>query len=230
MDPLTELQSYADKNRALVSLRFFKTGNGQYGEGDQFIGITVPHTRRVAKKHAHILLSDIRPLLLHPIHEVRLLALLLLVEKFKKADKKEQKEIVDFYLTYRSGVNNWDLVDVSADKILGAHFFDKDKHILYDLAKSKDIWERRIAIIATFHFIKQNHFADTFRIAELLLNDKHDLIHTAVGWMLREVGKRDQKAQEKFLLQHYKKMPRTMLRYAIEKFSKDKKKFYMERS
>lgn len=229
MDPFTDLQSYATNERAIVSARFFKTGKGEYSEGDLFIGVTVPQIRIVAKKHMQLELDRISSLLANKIHESRLLALLILVEKFKKADEGEQKAIAEFYLANTSYINNWDLVDSSADKILGAYLFDKDKSLLYELAKSPKLWERRIAIIATFYFIKNNQFEETCKIAEMLVDDTHDLIHKAVGWMLREMGKKDQEREEKFLLKHYKKMPRTMLRYAIEKFSEEKKKFYMNR-
>ncbi len=228
MDAFTELQSYADPKRAAISLRFFKTGKGQYGEGDHFIGVTVPQSRLIAKKYRALPLKEIKLLLANPIHEARLLALLILVEQFRNAEEKEQKEIFDFYLVNRTTINNWDLVDSSADKILGAYLFDRDTALLHTFASSNDLWERRIAIVATFYFIKQNRFEETFRIAELLLSDTHDLIHKAVGWMLREVGKRDQATLERFLLKHYTKMPRTMLRYAIERFDKEKRQFYLK--
>ncbi len=230
MDPLSDLQRYAQKERADVSVRFFKTGKGEYGEGDIFIGVTVPQTRAIAKKYTNLELTSLELLLKNKIHEARLLALLILVEKFKKSNEQARKEIVDFYLLHRSHINNWDLVDTSADKILGAYLLDKDKKLLYGFAKSTLLWERRIAMVSTFYFIRQKRFDDSFAIAKLLLNDTHDLIHKAVGWMLREIGKRDQKALETFLIAHYREMPRTMLRYAIEKFDKGKREFYMGRT
>ncbi len=208
---------------------FFKTGKGQYGEGDVFFGLTVPQQRIVAKKYKNLLLADIQTLLKSKIHEHRLIALIILAELYKKADEKIKKEIAKFYLRNTKFINNWDLVDLSAEKILGEHFMDRDKKIIYKLVKSKNIWERRIAVLTTFQFLKNHKFDDTLKVAELLLNDTHDLIHKATGWMLREVGKRDRATEEKFLLKHYKKMPRTMLRYAIEHFDEKKRKFYLKK-
>ena len=222
-----DLRAVSSKERAECNARFFKTGPGQYGEGDTFLGVTVPDTRKIAKKYPTLSFEDVTTLLNSEWHEERLLALLILVENFQKG--KDQKRIVEYYLRNTKRINNWDLVDLSADKILGAWLFDKDKSILSALAKSKNLWERRIAIIATFHFIKQNQFTETLEISEMLLHDTHDLIHKAVGWMLREVGKRDQEMEEDFLQKYYKTMPRTMLRYAIERFSKEKRDFYMRR-
>lgn len=226
---MEDLDSLADPVRAKNSAWFFKTGPGQYGEGDKFIGITVPAQRAVAKKYKDLPLTEIDKLLRNPIHEYRLTGFMLLVYKFEKADSKAKKEIFDFYLAHTACANNWDLVDSSAGYIIGAWLSDKPKErkILYKFAKSKNLWERRIAIISTQALIKNNDFADTFAIAELLLSDTHDLIHKAVGWMLREVGKRDLAAEEIFLKKHYKIMPRTMLRYAIEKFPEWKRKFYL---
>lgn len=223
-----DLQALATKERAIVSQRFFKTGKGQYGEGDIFIGITVPDTRKVAKKYTNLNLKEIKELLQSKIHEHRLTALIILVNKYKSSNEKEKQEICDFYLNHTKHINNWDLVDTSAHLILGRHLENKDKRILESLAKSQDLWERRISIIATMHFIRQNEFDETFKIAKILLNDKHDLIHKAVGWMLREVGKKNQESEEEFLKKHYKNMPRTMLRYAIEHLDKKKKDFYMK--
>jgi len=169
-------------------------------------------------------LLDIQKLLDSKIHEHRLVGLLILVDKYEKSNNKE---IVDFYLANTKNINNWDLVDLTAHKILGHYLLDKDRTLLYNLARSNDLWEKRISIISTFYFIKNNDFKDALKISEILLNDKHDLIHKAVGWMLREIGKRDQKAEEKFLKKYYKKMPRTMLRYAIEKFDEKKRKAYL---
>lgn len=223
-----ETRSLANPEKAKILSRFFKTGKGEYGEGDQFLGITVPQSRVLARKYSGMLLQEVAELLKSTFHEERLVALLILVRKYQKGDEKQKSDIFSFYLNSTHWINNWDLVDQSADKIIGAGLRD-DRGILYSLARSENLWERRIAMIATFHFIRKNDFKDTFKIAELLLSDRHDLIHKAVGWMLREVGKRDPEAQEAFLREHYRKMPRTMLRYAIEKFSEDRRKFYMSR-
>jgi 3-methyladenine DNA glycosylase AlkD len=227
------LETFANPEKAKFLAGFFKTGKGQYAEGDVLIGITVPQQRSVAKKYSLLGFSDIKKLLKSKIHEHRLTALFILVQQFNKADEKQKKKIVDFYLASTKHVNNWDLVDLSADKILGECLFSskaKERKILYKLAKSKNLWERRIAMLATFAFIKRNDFDDALKISELLLKDKHDLIHKAVGWMLREIGKRDLAAEEKFLKEHSKKMPRTMLRYAIEKFPEKKRGFYLGRT
>jgi len=218
------LEKLANKEKAVILQRFFKTRKGEYGYGDLFLGITVPEQRRIAKRYSHLSLDDLQNLLSSKIHEYRLVALMILIEKYKKEDKKE---IINFYLRNTKNINNWDLVDLSSHKILGDYLLNKDKNLLYNLAKSNDLWEKRISIISTACFIKNNKFEDTLRISEILLNDKHDLIHKAVGWMLREVGKRNLKIEEDFLKKYYKKMPRTMLRYAIEKFNKNKREFYL---
>jgi 3-methyladenine DNA glycosylase AlkD len=189
----------------------------------------VPDQRKVAQKYINLPLQDIEKLLKSPIHEYRLVALMLLVYKYKKSTEDEKKKIYEFYISHTKNINNWDLVDVTAPHIVGTYLLDKEKAILYKFAVSENIWERRIAIVATAWFIRNNAFDDTLNIAKILLHDKHDLIHKAVGWMLREVGKKDQKAEESFLLKHYKTMPRTMLRYAIEKFDVKKKEFYMKK-
>lgn len=215
-----ELLEYVDAAKAEFLPRFFQTQPGGYGEGDIFWGITVPDQRRVAQKYYRQLsLKEVELLLRDPVHECRFTALAMLVLKFSKAkDEGKRREIVDCYLTNVDYVNNWDLVDASADKILGAFIYDKDRGVLWELARSGQLWRQRIAIMATFHFIRQGDFADTLRLAEYFLTHEHDLIHKAVGWMLREVGKRDFQAEYGFLREHYRKMPRTMLRYAIEKF------------
>lgn len=224
---ISDLKTQAKKEKAKIMSGFFKTKKGQYGEGDIFLGITVPDQRKVAKKYKESSFDDVKKLLENKIHEYRLTGLLILVEKFKDADESKRKKIIDLYLGNIKHVNNWDLVDLSADKILGAYLLDKNKSILKKMAISKSLWERRIAIVSTFAFIKQNKFDDTIKISEILLNDKEDLIHKAVGWMLREVGKRDKGAEISFLKKHYKIMPRTMLRYSIERFSESEKKFFM---
>lgn len=220
------INQHRNPERALVSQRFFKTGEGDYGEGDVFIGLSVPQCRTIAKKYSTLSLSEVKELLYSEIHEERLIALLILVEQYKKTG---QKEIIDFYLDHLKQVNNWDLVDTSADKLVGTYLIDREKTILYRLAQSENLWERRVAIIATFAFIRQKQFEDTLRISEILMRDTHDLIHKAVGWMLREVGKRDHKVLERFLEKHSRNMPRTMLRYAIEKFDAIKRKEYLRR-
>lgn len=213
-----------EKARALQ--RFFKTGKGEYGEGDIFLGIVVPEQRVVAKKYPDLSLNDLQELLNSKIHEYRLTALFILVAKYKKTENK--KEIVDFYLKNTRNINNWDLVDLSAPKILGEYLIDRDRKILYKLARSKNLWERRISILATFIFIKDGDFSDSLKTAEILIKDDHDLIHKAVGWMLREVGKRDLKTEEIFLKKYYKRMPRVMLRYAIEKFPDSKRRRFLD--
>ena len=222
-----ELAGFGNPEKARILSGFFKTGKGQYGYGDVFLGVKVPETRSVAKKFNELNLIDLKKLLSSKIHEERLCALLILVDIFKQSDSKNKKIIVDFYLKNIRKVNNWDLVDLSADKILGNYLIDKDKSVLYKLVKSQNIWERRISVISTFAFIKNNKFDDTIKISEILLNDKHDLIQKAVGWMLREMGKRDEKVLIKFLDKHYRTMPRTMLRYVVERLDEKKKEGYM---
>jgi len=222
-----DLNKLADPKQAKILSSFFKTGKGEYGEGDVFLGIKVPEQRKIVKKYSNLSLKDTQALLNSKIHEHRLVALLILVDKYNKSDKKQ--EIVDIYLKNTKKINNWDLVDLSAHKILGEYLLDKNRKILYKLAKSKDLWEKRIAIISTAAFINNNQFDDTLKISEILLNDNHDLIHKAVGWMLREVGKKNQAVEEKFLKKYHKTMPRTMLRYSIERFDEKKRKFYMKK-
>jgi len=209
--------------------RFFKTGKGQYGEGDVFLGVMVPEQRVVAKKYAGLPLSEVKKLLESKVHEHRLTTLLILVYKYGGADGNEKKEIYGFYLANARRINNWDLVDVTAPRIVGdwllAH--PRERVVLYRLAKSENLWEHRIAVISTLAFIVKGEFDDTFRLCELFLDHEHDLMHKACGWMLREVGKRDQKALCAFLDAHARKMPRTMLRYAIERFDGKKRRHYL---
>ena len=219
-----ELKSKSSLKRAKILQRFFKTGPGEYGEGDVFLGVQVGGSREVAKKYRTLLLKDVQKLLHSKIHEERTVALFILVYKYDK----EKKKIFNFYLNNTKYINNWDLVDMSAHKIVGEYLADKSKKILSKLAKSKNLWERRIAIMSTFHFIKNNKFEQTLKISKMLLRDEHDLIHKAVGWMLREIGKRDVGAEEKFLKRYYQKMPRTMLRYAIERFPEKKRQAYLK--
>ncbi|HMR01285.1 MAG TPA: DNA alkylation repair protein [Candidatus Gracilibacteria bacterium] len=226
-----DLQQLANPVRAKHSLRFFRTGKGEYGEGDKFLGITVPDQRKVAKKYfKELSLTEVEKLLQSGYHEHRLTALFMLVYKFERAEESEQKSIYDFYMRSTRYVNNWDLVDSSAHKIVGAWLKDKGREPLYVFAQSKDLWKKRIAMIATFAFIAEKDFEDALAIAEILVNDSHDLIHKAVGWTLREIGKKDQSAEEQFLKKYYRTMPRTMLRYAIERFDAKKKDFYMGRT
>jgi 3-methyladenine DNA glycosylase AlkD len=221
------LRKLGTKERAKVSRRFFKTGPGEYGEGDCFLGITVPELRRLATEYQAITLTEITQLLRSTVHEERLLALLLLVRSCTRGDEHTRKRIYELYLQNTDYVNNWDLVDASAEHIVGAFLVGKSKRPLYALARSSDLWERRIAIMATFHFIKQGTFAETIKIARILLSDEEDLIHKAVGWMLREVGKRHLETAERFLRKHCTTMPRTMLRYAIERFPEPKRQRYL---
>lgn len=221
---LDRLLAIQDKTVAEHSARFFKTGKGEYGEGDLFLGIRVPDIRSIVRKNKDASFDEIAELFVSKYHEARLCAALLCIEHYKQ----EAKAGYEFYLNHIDAVNNWDLVDSSAPYIIGDYLLDKDKTLLYEFAKSENLWRRRIAIIATFTFIRANRFEDTLKISDILLNDEHDLIHKAVGWMLRELGKRDQKVLENFLKPRYKKMPRTMLRYAIEKFPKDLYQTYLE--
>lgn len=213
--------------QALVLQRFFKTEKGEYGEGDIFYGIKVPEQRTIAKQFKDLGLDNIKTLILSKVHEERLIAAFILVDQYKRGDEKKKKIIFDFYLKNRKGINNWDLVDLSAPKIVGAYLIDKEKKLLYKFANSKDLWEKRISIISTQAFIREHFFEDTLNISKILLHDKHDLIHKAVGWMLREIGNRDLETEEEFLKKHYKTMPRTMLRYAIEKFPEQKRIAYL---
>ena len=222
-----DLLQLANEQIAEHSQRFFKTGKGEYGEGDIFLGIRVPLLRKLVKKYRGISITEVRKLLHSKFHEERLLAVLMLVQLFKSGDESVQKQVYDLYLENTEFINNWDIVDISASNIVGAHLYEKDKAPLYDLVQSKNLWERRISIISTFYFIRQNEFDDTLKLAKILLNDKEDLIHKAVGWMLREVGKREIEFEEEFLQEHYKIMPRTMLRYAIEKFPETSRKMYL---
>jgi 3-methyladenine DNA glycosylase AlkD len=222
------LQLLADPLRAQVSQRFFKTGPGQYGEGDLFLGIRVPEIRKLVKKYQILPLQEIIALLQSPIHEARLLALLLLVHGYMRGDAPIKEQIYHLYLENSRFINNWDLVDASAEHIVGAHLRHHSKLPLYILAMSSSLWERRIAILATFHYIKHEEFSETLQIAGMLLKDPEDLIHKAVGWMLREIGKRDHATEEMFLRAHYKSMPRTMLRYAIERFPEEQRQQYLK--
>lgn len=222
-----ELERLANERNAANHRRFFKTGPGQYGEGDLFRGIRVPAIRNLVRAHAAVPLTTASALLKSPYHEDRMLALLILVKQYQRGDAGIRKTIYDLYLGNTRYINNWDLVDLSAEHIVGAHLFDRSRTPLMKLARSKNLWERRIAILATFHFIKKRDFGETMKIAEKLLADSEDLIHKAVGWMLRAVGDRDGAAERVFLEKHYREMPRTMLRYAIEKFPEKERVSYL---
>ena len=224
----SKVKGLANKKNAEVAQRFFKTGPGEYGEGDIFLGIRVPVLRELAKENQAITIKEAEHLLKSPIHEERLLALFILIRIYSKAEEVIKKNIYELYLKSTKFINNWDLVDVSAEYIVGDFLLDKGKNPLYQLAKSKNLWDRRISIMSTFCFIKRRQYSETLKVAKTLLNDKEDLIHKAVGWMLREVGKRDISLEEEFLKAHYKKMPRTMLRYAIEKFPETKRQGYLK--
>jgi 3-methyladenine DNA glycosylase AlkD len=222
------LSDLSNPEKAAFLPRFFKAFPGGYGEGDRFLGVTVPNQRTVATQFAKKTTAvDLQQLIENPYHEVRLTALLILVAKFKKASEKGFW--VDFYLRNLKYVNNWDLVDSSAHFILGEWLWNKDRTILYTMAEEGTLWEQRVAIISTYHFIRKKDFADTFTIAETLIDHRHDLIHKAVGWMLREIGNRDFEAEKVFLEKHYRQMPRTMLRYAIEKFPAAEKEYFMKK-
>lgn len=223
-----DLQALGTPERAASSGWFFKTGPGQYGEGDVFIGVSVPEQRKLAAKYKNLSLSELSKLISSKIHEERLTALIIVVNQFKKADMPKQKELYDFYMNHMPYINNWDLVDVSAEYIVGGWLADKDKSILVEMANSKNIWDRRVAMMATFNYIKKGDPSDALIIAEILVNDTHDLIQKAVGWMLREIGKRCSVTDEEAFLDKYAAtMPRTMLRYAIEKFPPERKQYYM---
>ena len=224
------VRSEADPAKAVVLKGFFKTGKGDYGEGDRFMGLTVPISRRIANKFAALRVVDIQKLLTSSIHEERLIALLMMVERFDKGNEKVKRDIYTLYIASTTRINNWDLVDLSADKIVGRYLFNHSRQKLFTLARSKNIWERRIAIIATFYFIKQNDFETTVAIIKLLLNDRHDLIHKSMGWMLREIGKRSSPVLRQFLNEYKEILPRTTVRYAIERFPEKERKKYLARS
>ena len=222
-----EIKQTSSHRQATISQRFFKTGKGQYGEGDKFLGLTVPQSRSLAQKYKNLPFKDISKLLKSLFHEERLIALLILVHNFQTGDNNARQKIYNFYLKNTKYINNWDLVDLSADKIVGAYLLNKNSTILFKLAKSKNLWERRIAIISTWQFIKNDKFDLTIKLSRPLLKDEHDLMHKAVGWMLREVGKRDKKTLINFLHRYHTQMPRTALRYAIERFSETERRAWL---
>ncbi|MDH5545741.1 MAG: DNA alkylation repair protein [Gammaproteobacteria bacterium] len=226
-DVKRELRKTADEKIATHALRFFKTGKGEYGEGDTFIGVRVPQIRALAKKAKSLSDQEAETLIQSPIHEERMLGLFIWRHQFDKGDTARQSQIYQSYLDHVAHINNWDLVDCSAHYIVGQYLYERSRKPLYKLARSKNLWERRIAIMATFYFIKQNDFEDSLSLVEILLHDSEDLIHKATGWMLREIGNRHMKTEEEFLKPRYQTMPRTMLRYAIEKFPETKRHRYL---
>lgn len=224
-----KLEQYIDPVKREYLPKFFKTGKGQYGEGDKFLGIVVPNTRLVAKKYKDEPFEVMAGLLQSEWHECRLCALLMMVERFKKSDEKERTAIYDFYLSQTKRINNWDLVDLSAPYIVGEYLKDKPREDLYRLADSPLLWDQRIAVVATITLIRNHDFIDILALSEKLLYHKHDLMQKAVGWMLREMGKRDKELLVQFLERHCREMPRTTLRYAIEKFSEEERRYFMRR-
>lgn len=231
---IKELKKYKDPEKKKIHQSFFKTGKGEYGEGDKFLGVTVPNTRKVAKTFKDLKLKDVKELLKNEIHEARLLGLLILVEKYEEAkkqkDEKENKKIVEFYLQNLKGINNWDLVDLSCYKILGDFLANKkQRKILYELAKSNNMWERRISIVSTMAFIKNNDLKDVYKLSKKLMKDKEDIIHKATGWMLREAGKKDENKLKAFLEKNIKQMPRVTLRYSIERFPETERKYFLNK-
>jgi len=213
-----ELNKLKNPAKAKILQKFFKTRKGEYGGGDVFLGISNPELKNTAKRYVSLELKALQILLNSKIHEYRQASLFILTLKFEKAEEKDKKRIFMLYMKNYNNINNWDLVDLTAHKIAGAYLIDKDKKMLYEFARSKHLWKKRIAMISCYWFIKNNQYVGALKIARILLYDKHDLIHKAVGWMLREIGKRSKKTEENFLKKYYKQMPRTMLRYAIEKF------------
>jgi len=222
-----KLARHASKKKAKLLQSFFKTGPGEYGEGDVFIGVIVPRIREIAKAYADLSLDEICTLLKSAVHEERLLALLILIIRYRRGDVRLKQKIYRVYLEHTPHINSWDLVDLSCHHILGDFLVDKDKKALYRLGRSRNIWKRRMAIVSTYNYIRKNVFEHTLNLARLLLEDQEDLIQKAVGWMLREVGKRDLSLEESFLKTYHKTMPRTMLRYAIERFPEAKRQRYL---
>lgn len=224
----TAVKRNSNKTHAKLLQRFFKTGKGEYGEGDIFAGIKVPVLRQIAKANGDTSLSEIKELIKSPIHEERFISLVLLMDKYKHGTDEEREKIFRFYMENTKYINSWDLVDVSCPRIVGRHLYGRGEELLVEMAKSSGLWKRRIGMISTMYFIDKGSFDTSFRIAEILLRDEHDLIHKAVGWMLREIGKKDFGAELKFMKQHYHTMPRTMLRYAIEKFPEELRQQFLK--
>ena len=224
------MRAMGDPAIARHSAGFFKTGPGEYGEGDRFIGVRIPQIRALVRQHRDLGDKACVSLLRSPIHEERMFAVLVLVERFSRARGEQRDHIANLYLDYREFVNNWDLVDSSCHKILGPWLLERDRTLLYELAVSDSVWDRRIAMMTTYYFIRQDDYSDALRLAEMLRDDEHDLIQKVVGWMLREIGKRDMATEERFLREHYRDMPRTMLRYAIEKLPESRRRSYLDGS
>jgi 3-methyladenine DNA glycosylase AlkD len=225
-----ELRRCGDKEQAKLLQRYFKTGPGEYAEGDRFLGIKVPVLRGLVKRFGRLPLRSALELLRSPVHEERLVALLSLIELYRTEEPAGKEKVYKAYLAHTRFINNWDLVDVSAKSIVGAFLMDRDRAPLYTLARSRSLWEKRIAVVATFYFISRDDFRDSLKIGAILMNDRHDLIHKAVGWMLRELGKKDQRVEEEFLKKYCAVMPRTMLRYAIERFPASKRQAFLKGS
>ncbi|QUB44975.1 DNA alkylation repair protein [Prevotella scopos JCM 17725] len=225
-----ELQSLSNAEKREIFPKFFKAGKGQYGEGDRFLGVTVPNIRTIAKRHKEISLEEIRELLESEWHEVRLCALIIMVETSKKKDETLRQKLFDLYLSQTNHINNWDLVDLSCHHIVGEYLLDKSRDILYQLAQNRLLWDNRIAIVSTYAFIRKGQLEDTYALSELMMHHPHDLMHKAIGWMLREAGKRDSDRLYDYIMSHRADMPRTMLRYAIEKFSPIERSILMKRA
>lgn len=225
----SELQALTNAEKREIFPRFFKAGKGEYGEGDRFLGVTVPNIRAIAKLHKDISIEEIRELLQSEWHEVRLCALIIMVEKSKKKDEALRKELFNLYLSQTKRINNWDLVDLSCRFIIGEYLLDKSRDILYQLAQSSLLWDNRIAIVSTYAFIRKGQLEDTYALSDLMMHHPHDLMHKAIGWMLREAGKRDSERLYDYVMSHRADMPRTMLRYAIEKFSPKERAILMKR-
>ena len=226
----SELQALSNAEKREIFPKFFKAGKGEYGEGDRFLGVTVPNIRAIAKLHKDISLDEIRDLMLSEWHEVRLCALLIMVEKSKKKDEALRQQLFDLYLSQTDRINNWDLVDLSCRFIIGEYLLDKSRDILYQLAQSPLLWDNRIAIVSTYAFIRKGQLEDTYALSDLMMQHPHDLMHKAIGWMLREAGKRDANRLYNYVMSHRADMPRTMLRYAIEKFSPKERAILMKRA
>ena len=225
----SKLQALSDDEKREIFPKFFKAGKGEYGEGDRFLGVTVPNIRAIAKLHKDISLDEIRDLMQSEWHEVRLCALLIMVEKSKKKDEALRQQLFDLYLSQTDRINNWDLVDLSCRFIVGEYLLDKSRDILYQLAQSPLLWDNRIAIVSTYAFIRKGQLEDTYALSDLMMHHPHDLMHKAIGWMLREAGKRDANRLYNYVMSHRADMPRTMLRYAIEKFSPAERSILMKR-
>ena len=225
-----ELQSLSNAEKREIFPKFFKAGKGQYGEGDHFLGVTVPNIRTIAKRHKEISLEEIRELLESEWHEVRLCALIIMVETSKKKDETLRQKLFDLYLSQTNHINNWDLIDLSCHHIVGEYLLDKSRDILYQLAQNRLLWDNRIAIVSTYAFIRKGQLEDTYALSELMMHHPHDLMHKAIGWMLREAGKRDSDRLYNYIMSHRADMPRTMLRYAIEKFSPIERSILMKRA